>query len=67
MVVFGSSLQNVQPQVTYLIIMTFLLLPVAAVASSKQCFSHRLKHRKKGIEWVLLLLDLALKRIFEKF
>lgn len=33
-VVFGSILQNIQPQVTYQIILTFLLLPVAAVAPS---------------------------------
>lgn len=63
-VVFGSVLQNIQPQVTYQIILTFLLLPVAAVAPS---IFFSLKRRKKGIEWVLLLLDLVLKRVFETF
>lgn len=47
MIVFGSILQTVQPQVTHVIVLTFLLLPVAAELQAS--FS---SYGEEGIEWV---------------
>lgn len=63
LVAFGSVLQNIHRQVTYLMVLTLLLFPVAAVAPRPLLF-HLLKSRRKGIGRLLLLLNLPPFKIY---